>query len=155
MIGVTADTAAPLLRRGLLWLAGLTIAALALELAIERHWTQPVQWIAWGALAVAGAALWLASRNPTPAKLGLARILAVAVVLSGVYGIWTHVESNYDAGELDQRYMATWETLPEPTRWWLALSKTVGPSPVLAPGALAQAGFCILLASAGRPGNRE
>ena len=57
MIGVTADTAAPLLRRGLLWLAGLTIAALALELAIERHWTQPVQWIAWGALALAGASL--------------------------------------------------------------------------------------------------
>ena len=81
-------------------------------------------------------------------------VFAVLVVVSGVFGIWEHIESNYDAGELDQVYSARWETLPAASRWWLAVSKTVGPSPPLAPGALAQAGLCVLLATVRHPARR-
>ena len=72
----------------------------------------------------------------------MARILAVVVMLSAAMGIWQHVYASYDAGRLDYRYADRWESLGEATRWWLALTKTVGPSPPLAPRAL-----CILLAA--------
>ena len=48
----TPTTAAAVLRRGILWLAALTTAGLVVELAAERHWTQPVQFVAWGAVIV-------------------------------------------------------------------------------------------------------
>jgi len=123
----SSEAAAPLLRRGLLGLAGLTILGLAVELAVERHWTQPLQLVAWAALAVGG--------------------LAAALLL----GIWEHIEGNHDAGGLDRNYMDTWDDLPSTTQWWLAISKTVGPSPPLAPGALAQVGLCVLLATLRHP----
>ena len=143
-----------LLRRWLLALAAVTTVALGLELAAERHWTQPIQLVAWGALAIMLVAIGLVLGKVTPARLRLAQLLAALVVLSAIWGIWEHVESNYDAGELDQVYTARWETLPEASRWWLAVSKTVGPSPPLAPGALAQAGACVLLATLRHPARR-
>jgi hypothetical protein len=145
------DLAATSLRRGLLGLAAVTVVALAVELAVERHWTQPPQLIAWIALAVTALAIGLVSVRPSPRRLRIARVLAVAVMLSAALGIWQHVAANYETGPLDFRYTDTWDTLSEATRWWLALSKTVGPSPLLAPGALAQAGFCVLLATFGHP----
>src|SRR5262249_58491373 len=120
---------------------------LAIELAVERHWTQPIQFVAWGALVVAATAILLVLGAPSPARLRLARVLAVAVMLSALLGVWEHVEGNYDAGPLDQNYSDRWDSLPASTQWWLAVSKTVGPSPPLAPGALAQAGLCVLLAT--------
>ena len=41
------DSTSALLRKGLLAIAGLTTLGIAVELALERHWTQPVQLIAW------------------------------------------------------------------------------------------------------------
>jgi hypothetical protein len=79
----------------------------------------------------------------------------MAVILSAVLGIWTNVYANYDAAPLDQRYSESWDSLSEATRWWLALSKTVGPSPPLAPGALAQAGLSLLLATLHHPALRR
>ena len=156
MIGaVSTDTAAPVLRRGLLGLAALTVAGLCVELAVEHHWTQPTQLIAWVALAVVVAAIVLVLGTPSPGRVRLARILAIAVMLSALYGCWEHIESNYDAGGLDMIYGDTWDSLPDSTRWWLALSKTVGPSPPVAPGALAQAGLCVLLATLRHPALRE
>ena len=81
----------------------------------------------------------------------LARILAGAVLICAVWGIWEHVYANYDAGPLDFRYADRWESLTEMSRWWLAVSKTVGPSPPLAAGALAQASLCVLLATLRHP----
>ena len=72
-------------------------------------------------------------------------------MLSALYGVWEHVESNWDAGPLDRNYADTWDTLSSSSQWWLAITKTVGPSPVLAPGALAQVGLCILLATIRHP----
>jgi hypothetical protein len=149
------DAASPLLRRGLLWLGVLTIVGLSLELAMERHWTQPIQLVAWGALAAVAVAIGLLLGAPSRGRVRLARILAVVVVLSAVLGIWEHIEANYEAGPLDYQYANTWDDLPESTRWWLALSKAVGPSPPLAPGALAQASICVLLATLRHPALRD
>ena len=146
-----ADSGGPLLRRGLLGLAGLTVLGLAVELAADRHWTQAIQLIAWVALAVATLAIVLVLGTASPARLRLARILAVAVMLSAILGIWEHVEGNHDAGALDRNYQDSWDMLPPSTQWWLAVSKTVGPSPPLAPAALAQAGLCVLLATLRHP----
>jgi hypothetical protein len=145
------DPTAALLRRGLLWVAGLTTLGIAVELGMERHWTQPIQFVAWGAVIVAAVAVGLLARARSRAGVRLARILAVAVVLSAAMGIWQHVYANYDAGPLDFHYTETWDSLPEATRWWLALTKSVGPSPPLAPAALAQAGLCVLLATLRHP----
>ena len=123
---------------------------IAVDLAADRHWTQPVQLVAWAALAAtAAAALFVAW--PTRRRIQVARTLVAVVIVAAVFGIWEHVESNYDAGELDYLYTDTWADLPDSTRWWLALSKTVGPSPPFAPGALAQAALCVLLATVRHP----
>jgi len=146
-MAIAEDTASPVLRRGLLWLAGITIAGIGVELAADRHWAQPVQLVAWAALVLVALALFLVALRPTGPKLRLARLLVMIVMLSAIWGIWEHVYANYDAGVLDFEYADVWDGLTEPTRWWLALSKTVGPSLPLAPAALAQAGLAVLLAT--------
>jgi hypothetical protein len=154
-MSMSTDSASSILRRGLLWLAGLTTLGLAVELAAERHWTQPIQLVAWGALGAVSAAIALLARPPSRRAVQLARILAVAVLLSAVLGVGAHVYANYDSGALDRRYSDSWDSLSETTRWWLALSKTVGPAPPLAPGALAQAGLSLLLATLHHPALRR
>jgi hypothetical protein len=145
--GATASA----LRRGLLWVAALTSVGIAVELAADRHWTQPIQLVAWGALAVLALGIVLVATARSAARVRVGRVLVVAVMLSAGLGIWEHVEANHEAGELDFEYGNTWETLAAPTRWWLAATKTVGPSPPLAPGALAQASLCVLLATLRHP----
>src|SRR5687768_10158318 len=117
-MAVSGDTAASVLRRGLLWVAALTSVGIATELAADRHWAQAVQLVAWGALAVVALAIVLVATATTEAKVRLARILAVVVMLSAAWGVWEHVASNHDAGELDFEYATSWEGLPELTRWW-------------------------------------
>lgn len=148
------DGTSSLLRRGLLAIAALTTVALAIELAAERHWTQPSQLVAWAALVVLLIAVGLLLGRASSGRVQAARMLAVLAMVTGIFGIWEHIESNHDAGELDQVYSARWDTLPAASRWWLAASKAVGPSPPLAPGALAQAGACVLLATLRHPARR-
>ena len=62
---------------------------------------------------------------------------------------------NYESGALDQRYSESWETLPAAQQWWLAVTKTVGPAPTLAPGVLGQSALLLVLASAGSTRRRE
>ena len=150
----TTDTAAPALRRGFLWLGAASLAGITVELAVERHWTQPIQFVAWVAVAIAAAALALAAWSRSRARLRVAQILAALVILSALIGIWEHVEANYEAGELDYRTADTWETMPEATRWWLAISKSIGPSPPLAPTALAEVSLCVLFATWRHPALR-
>jgi hypothetical protein len=145
------DPAASLLRRGILGLGALSTLGIVVELGVERHWTQPLQIVAWVAVGGVAVAIALLMRHPSRARVRLAQALAVPVVASAALGIGAHVYANYDAAPLDQDYGDVWESLPEPTRWWLALTKTVGPSPPLAPGALAQAGLCVLLATVRHP----
>jgi hypothetical protein len=105
------DTSGPLLRRGLLALGGLTALGLAVELATERHWTQPLQLVAWAALGGLGLALALLAWSPSCARVRVARLLATLVVGIAVVGVGAHVYANYDAGALDQRYAASWDQL--------------------------------------------
>lgn len=151
MISTSTEAQAPVLRRGLLWLAALTTAGILIELAAERHWTQAIQLVAWGAVGVIAVAIALVAWSPSRGRVQVARILAIVVMLSALLGIWEHIEGNHDSGPLDAQYGDTWDGLSESTRWWLALSKTVGPSPPLAPGALAQAGLCVLLVTLRHP----
>jgi hypothetical protein len=149
------DSAAPALRRGLLWLGALTSTGIGVELAVERHWTQPIQLVAWVALGIVVVALAVVAWRPSRRGVRLAQILAALVIFGTLWGIWEHVAANYEAAPLDFNYATTWDSLPETTRWWLALSKTVGPSPPLAPGALAQVGLCVLLATLRHPSLRD
>jgi hypothetical protein len=151
----STDASSPLLRRGLLALAALTTLGIVVELAVERHWTQPIQLVAWVALGACAVAIALVARMPSRDRVRAARAIAMAVVLCALLGIGAHVYANYDAGPLDQRYADTWESLSEPVRWGLALTKTVGPSPPLASGALAQAALAVLLATVRHPSLRE
>lgn len=148
------DATPRLLRRGLLGLAALTILGIAVELYTERHWTQPAQLIAWAALALTAVAILLLLGQPTAGRVRTAQMVAAVVVVSAAVGVWQHIAANYDVGPLDRRYGQAWEGMSALSRWWLAARKGVGPSPPLAPGALAQAGLCILLATVRHPALR-
>ena len=145
---------AVLVRRGLVALTAIGILATAFELATERHWSgieQLIPWIALAVLAVALALLLIPGGRGVPA----ARMLAVLVVGAATYGVVDHVLVNYESGALDQRYSESWETLPAVQQWWLAVTKTVGPAPTLAPGVLGQSALLLVLASAGSTRRRE
>jgi hypothetical protein len=144
-------TTAERLRMALLGLVGFSALGLALELAVERHWTQPIQLVAWGAVLALAITVGLIFRARSVARVRAAQILAAAVVLCAALGTWEHIAANHDAGELDYRYGATWDQLPVTTQWWLALSKAVGPAPPFASGALAVAGLGALLATLDHP----
>ncbi|GAA1388000.1 hypothetical protein [Catellatospora chokoriensis] len=142
----TTDTATNL-RAGVLVLAAVAIAGTAVELATERHWNGVVQLVPWFALAALAASWVLTAWRPRPASLSAARVLAALVLLASLYGIWEHLESNLNAGWLDAVYSAGWESLSAGTRWWYAITKTVGAAPPLAPGILAQAALLVMLST--------
>jgi hypothetical protein len=145
------DDAGVALRRAILTLAGLSIIGIALELVIERHWGALARVIPWIALAASAIALVVHVRRPTAGTLRTVRLVAVAVLCAAVVGIALHVNENYSAGPLDQRYSAIWETMSEPARWWAALTKSVGPAPTFAPAALAEVALLLLIGTIGHP----
>ena len=139
------------LRKGLLALGAAGVVGTSVELAMQRHWTSALQLVPWAVLVplgVAIGALWL---RPGRATVKVARVVASIVVVTSGFGVFEHVKANYDAGPLDRRYSARWETMSEPARWWTAASGGVGPSPPLAPGVIAQAAFCLGLATVHHP----
>jgi hypothetical protein len=149
---VTADAKAvspvmiTFVRRGLLALTLIGIAATAFELSTEHHWNGLEQLIPWFALTALTVALVLAVLPGRGAQL-LARVLALVVLGASVYGVLDHIAVNYNSGPLDQRFADTWESLSATQRWWYAFTKQVGPSPPLAPGVLAQTALLLLLAT--------
>jgi hypothetical protein len=147
-VTVTVD----LLRRCFLGLAVAATAGTAVELTLSRHWTSATQLIPWyalGGLAI-GAVLLVA--RPQPASIRVVRVLAMIVTLTALLGIYEHVLANYNAAPLDLRYESKWAAMSAGSRWWAAMSESVGPSPTLAPAVLAQAAVCLLLATLGHPG---
>ncbi|MFD1540940.1 hypothetical protein [Nonomuraea guangzhouensis] len=136
-----------IIRRGLLALVLISIMGAALELAAERHWQTLQQLLPWGALAVLTLALALLAVGRPQGAVTTVRVLALAVLLVAAFGVYAHVSANYDAGLLDQRYADTWDALSPLTRWWYAVSKSVGAAPPLAPGMLAQSALLLLLAT--------
>ncbi|GGQ12280.1 hypothetical protein [Streptosporangium pseudovulgare] len=144
------------LRPGLLALVAVSILGTGLELAAERHWQAWNQLPPWGALVLLTAGVVIAALRDSRWAVAVVWVLSVVVLAVAAIGVYLHVTADYDAGFLDQRYAATWESIPPLTRWWYAVSKTVGPAPPFASGALAQTAVVLLLATlVRRPGRGD
>jgi hypothetical protein len=78
----------------------------------------------------------------------------VLVMIAAAVGVALHVNENYLAGPLDQRYERLWDGMSEAERWWAALSKAVGPVPTFAPAALALVALVLLVATQRHPALR-
>jgi hypothetical protein len=135
------------IRRALMALTAIGVLGAAFELATEQHWRSTEQLIPWGAIALLTLAVLLLLGKDSPRLVAAVRLIALVVLLASVFGVYAHVAANYDAGPLDQRFAATWDTLPVVTRWRYALTKVVGPAPPLAPGMLGQSALLLLLAT--------
>jgi hypothetical protein len=142
------------LRRGVLLLAAIATAGTAAELATERHWRNPIQLIPWVALGVLAIALTLLATRPDRRRVLLVRVLAVAVALTTVLGIFEHIKHNLNVGGYDAVYGASWSSLPFAHQLWYAATKTVGSAPPLAAGVLAQAALLTILATWRHPAAR-
>jgi hypothetical protein len=140
-----------LVRRGLIALTMIGIAATAFELASERHWNGLEQYVPWLALALLVVATVLVLL-PGGRGTMTARVLAVVVLGASAYGVIEHILVNLNAGELDRRFADTWDSLPLVQQLLYAATKTVGPAPTLAPGVLAQVALLLLLATVCPPG---
>ena len=117
--------------RGLLALTVITILATAFEIATvqhSHHFEQLIPWLALSVLTIATVLSLLGGWGRIAA-----RVLAIVVLGSSIYGVIDHTLVNYSAGPLDQRFADTWETLPSAQQWWYAVTKTVGPAPTPPP----------------------
>lgn len=133
-------------RQGLLALGWLGLVGSTAQLVLDRHWSSFWQLPPWLALILTGFALRLTTRGAHGPR-GLARGLAVAVLGVSALGVYMHIEGNYQAGPLDERFTRTWDSMPRSQRLWTAATQGVGPSPVLASGALAMTALVVLLAT--------
>ena len=148
---MSPSTDGRMLRRALIAVGAIGITGTSLDLVMERHWDNLEQLIPWPALAALAVAVALIAVRPSASRLRIARVLCLAVCLLALVGVWRHVTANYEAAPLDFRFAARWDAISEPVRWWLAATKTVGPSPPLAPGVLAQAALALLAAAHRHP----
>ena len=124
------------LRSGVLVVVVVATVGIVVELATRRHWhggIQLIPWFAAGHLLVATA---LVGRG-APGGVRVGRVLAAVVSLASLFGVWEHVEGNYDSGLLDFRYATSWASMSDASRWWKAVSGGVGATPPIVPGALA------------------
>ncbi len=137
-------------QRGFAALAAAGIAFTTIELALLRHWSTPAQVIPWFVLAGLGLALAAVITRPSAVVVRVVRVVAAIAATAAAYGVYAHVRANYDAGPLDFRYAVKWAAMSPLSRWWAALTESVGPSPVLAPAVLAQTAACLLLTTFGR-----
>lgn len=142
---------AHVLRTSLLAVAAVSIAGIAAELLVERHWGTAVRYVPWVCLALMASAVYAIARRPTRRSVRAARLLAVLVMAGAALGIALHINENYTAAPLDFRYQDAWATMSEPERWWAAFSKSVGPAPTFAPAALAEIGLLVLVATRRHP----
>ena len=145
---------ASVLRRSLVGLVVIAISGLTAELLVERHWGTPVRLVPWFALVALAYAALLLMRHPTAAAVRRARLLAGAVMIAAAVGVALHINENYVAGPLDQRYEQLWAGMSEVERWWAAFSKAVGPAPTFAPAALALVSLVLLVATQRHPALR-
>jgi hypothetical protein len=145
---------ASVLRRSLVGLVLVAIVGLAAELLVERHWGTPIRLVPWFCLVALGYAALLLMRRPTAAAVRRARVLAAAVMVAAAVGVALHINENYVAGPLDQRYELLWEGMTELERWGSAFSKAVGPAPTFAPASLALVALVLLVATQRHPALR-
>lgn len=137
-------------RAALVGLTGVVVLATAVELAVEGLGTDPVALVPWAALGVLvlGVAAVLV---PTRGGLAVSRVLAALVLAASVYGVLDHVVTRHESGDHGPASVSRWVDLPPSEEWWTTVTRTVGPSPTLAPGVVALAAALLLLAGVGRP----
>jgi uncharacterized membrane protein YczE len=152
---LAATDDASVLRRSLIGLVVIAMCGLTAELLVERHWGTPVRLVPWFALVALAYAALLLMRRPTAAAVRRARLLAGVVMIAAAVGVALHINENYVAGPLDQRYEQLWAGMSELERWWAAFSKAVGPAPTFAPAALALVALVLLIATQRHPAIRE
>lgn len=145
------DPSASALRRGVIAVAAIGIAGLLAELLVERHWGTPVRYVPWIALAALAWSVWRLWRGPTPGQIRAARIIAGASAIGAAVGIGLHINENYTAGPLDQKYSLVWESMSEAERWWAAFTKDLGPAPTFAPAALILIALLVVVATQRHP----
>jgi hypothetical protein len=139
------------LRSGILALAGLGIAGLAVELVFLRHWGSALEGIVWPAMLLLGAGWLSVIRAREPGAIHAARVVASIVLVLAVLGVALHAYANFEAGPLDRDYEATWATMSVVKQWFLAVTGGVGPAPTLAPGSLAEVSLALLLGTVAHP----
>jgi hypothetical protein len=81
----------------------------------------------------------------------IVQLIAVIGAVGGLYGLFIHIQSNYDAAILDYHYTDRWPTMSLTSKLWAAASGKVGPSPVMAPAVLSQIAICMALATFRHP----
>jgi len=135
------------MRLGMLVLAVGAVLVTAAELTFLAHWKGTLQLLPWVALLAVVIGIVLIGLRPSRIAIRVGRVLGLVALLIGGIGVLVHVISNHDAGVLDFHYTATWPTMSEVERWWLAATGGVGPTPPLAPASLAFAALLLLLAS--------
>ena len=139
------------LRRSVILVAAVGIVGLLAELLVERHWGTPVRYVPWLCLAALAWSVWRLWRGASAGHIRAARILAGASALGGVVGIALHINENYTAGPLDQKYSLIWDSMSEAERWWAAFSKSLGPAPTFAPAALILLALLVIVATQRHP----
>jgi len=145
---------ASVVRRSLIGLVVIALAGVTAELLVERHWGTAIRLVPWFALVALAYGALLLMRRPTAAAVRRVRILAVAVMIAAAAGVALHINENYVAGPLDQRYERIWASMSEVERWSSAFSKAVGPAPTFAPAALALVALVLLVATQRHPALR-
>ena len=148
------DTAT-LLRRGVLALAVLGILGTTIELVFLHHWTKPTQLIVWPAVVALSAAMVVLVVRPGRRALLAARVLALSVVLVSGVGIWLPRHREPRRGAARPRLRPPVGPMSTLDQWTAAIIGDVGPAPTLAPGALAEISFALLLATIRHPAGRS
>jgi hypothetical protein len=140
-----------LLRAGVIGLVVLGLVGTTLELVFLAHWDSTAQSIVWPGVIAIAVGLGLLLIVPRRATITLVRLLSVAVLAIAALGIWFHVQENLGAGPLDRHFADRWDSMSGPEQLWAASTGSVGPAPVLAPGALAEISLALLLATVAHP----
>ena len=144
------DTAT-ILRRAMLALAAAGVVATTIELATLRHWTSTTQIIPWFVLAALAVGVLAMVLGATPQVIRVVRVVSCLAIVSGLYGVFTHVQANYHAAILDYHFTERWPEMSLVSKVWAASTGEVGPSPVMAPAVLSQCAVCLALATLRHP----
>ena len=114
MTGVREAVLVARFRRGLLTLAASAAAGTALELAMLRHWNGVDQLVPWATLVMVAAGIAIVAFSGARAAVLTGRAIGCGSAIAGVFGVYEHIASNYEAGPLDFRYADRWATMSMP-----------------------------------------
>lgn len=112
-------------RRFLLIVAAFIFVGSAAELVFIEHYEETVQFIPFGLSALGLVTVLLALRNPTGATLKWMRYSMAVIALGTLFGVYEHLEHNYEFAL---------EISPNITTMQALVEALYGGSPFLAPG---------------------